>query len=148
MNHYNKPFFSLYENIFLELTERFGQTVSLDIFASLMKKGLGSAYGDDYTKGDPNEFVRLVGERDKLVGLDVRFPLIEKEQFIYQFHTDPFPNLKGKVASEQLDRTYMDFKVKTLLGDNWTYQTTQHLWDGAPYTEHQIIQMSDCSAAA
>lgn len=140
MKEYNKPFFSLYENVFLELKERLGQDGAIEVFKSLMKKGLSASYGDDYQKGKTEEFARLVGERDELVGLEVKFPVVEEDKLVYQFHTDPFPGLKGKVDSKDLDETYMNFKVKYILGDDWKFKTTKHLWEGAPFTEHEIYR--------
>jgi len=53
--------------------------------------------------------MRLVSERDELVGLHVEFPLVTVNELAYQFHTDPFPNLKGHVNYQELDKCYMHF---------------------------------------
>ena len=72
-----------------------------------------------FKKGIPKEFVRVVGERDKSVGLKVKFLTVSKDKIVYQFWTDPFPGLKDRVAARLLDDTYMRFKVSYLLGDDW-----------------------------
>ena len=138
---YNKPFFRLYENTFLTLKERFGEEQALDIFRAIMEKGLKEAYDTSgFEKGNPRDFARVVGERDKSVGLTVSFPVVEENRIIYRFHTDPFPGLRGKISPEKLDDTYMSFKVRYLLGEEWSYKNTKHLWRGDPYTEFVIFR--------
>lgn len=136
--NYNAAFFGLFENTFLLLKQEFGEEKALELFTRLMETGLSKSYGTSFEKGIPSEFQRLVQERDNMVGLRVEFPILKDDQIIYQFHDDPFPNLKGKVDSQLLDRCYMNFKIKYLLGDNWHYKTTKHIWNGDAYTEHQI----------
>ncbi len=64
---------------------------------------------------------------------------MDSGRIVYQFHDDPFPNLKGRVDGNELDRNYLDFKVSHLLGDGWKItSTTKHLWEGDPYSEHII----------
>ena len=135
---YNAAFFGLFENTFKLLKKEFGEEKALDLFTKLMATGLGKAYGDNFIKGQPKEFARVVSERDKMVGLHVEVPQADDKTIIYQFHDDPFPNLKGEVDAEKLDKTYIDFKINYLLGEGWHYQTTKHLWWGDEYTEHVI----------
>lgn len=139
--NYNAAFFGLFENVFKLTREEKGEDEALRFFSKLMKKGLSSSYGDDFEKGDAKEFVRLVGDRDRVVGLHVEFPVIEQDRIIYQFHDDPFPNLKGLVEHGKLDNCYMGFKVGHLLGNDWSYSTTKHFWDGSSYTEHVIVKV-------
>jgi hypothetical protein len=140
---YNKAFFGLYENMFCVLKETFGKTSALDIMSQTFKKGLKEAYDSmHFQKGVPEDFVRVVGERDRNVGLKIKFPEVSEERIVYQFHTDPFPNLKGEVLPDELGATYLSFKVDYLLGHEWTYRTTKHLWKGDPYTEHVISKTS------
>lgn len=136
--NYNAAFFGLFENTFLLLKQEFGEEKALELFARLMETGLSKSYGSAFEKGNPYEFQRLVQERDNMVGLRVEFPIVKEDEIIYQFHDDPFPNLRGKVDHAMLDQCYMNFKVKYLLGDNWHYKTTKHIWNGDSYTEHQI----------
>lgn len=135
---YNAAFFGLFENTFLLLKKEFGEEKALELFTRLMETGLSKSYGKDFEKGNTQEFQRLVQERDNLVGLHVEFPVVGDKQLTYQFHDDPFPNLKGHVSPQLLDQCYMNFKVKYILGDEWEYKTTKHLWNGDGYTEHQI----------
>ena len=140
MKEYNSAFFGLFENLFIVLKEYYDEDIALSFFRKLMEKGLTKAYGDNFVKGDPETFVKLVGERDNNVGLQVEFPIVEKNKLVYQFHTDPFPGLKDIVKSEKLDNTYMKFKVKNILGVQWNYRTTQHIWKNGKYTEHVITK--------
>ncbi|MCD6247404.1 MAG: hypothetical protein J7J87_03175 [Candidatus Diapherotrites archaeon] len=141
MKEYNAPFFALYENTFLVLKENFGEEKALEIFTKIMERGLKKAYDAmGFQKGNPQDFARVLRARDESVGLHVEFPEVSENKIVYQFHTDPFPNLKGQVEPEKLDATYMGFKVRYLLGNNWGYKTTKHLWKGDPYTEHVIFK--------
>jgi hypothetical protein len=107
----------------------------------LFSRTLGKAYSSfDFIKGNTDHFAKLVKERDESVGLRVELPLITESKIIYQFHQDPFPNLKPVVSASELDNTYIEFKINFLLGDQWSYHTTQHIWDNAPFTEHVIIK--------
>ena len=63
--NYNSAFFGLFENIFKLLKSEYGEEKALDIFGKLMATGLSKSYGTDFKKGQPSEFIRLVGERDK-----------------------------------------------------------------------------------
>jgi hypothetical protein len=141
MKEYNKAFFGLYENMFFVLKQNFGEGQALRLFGQIMEKGLKEAYDTSkFERGNPKDFARVVGERDRNVGLHVKFPEIGENRIIYQFHTDPFPNLKGHVDPKKLDDTYMRFKVNYLLGEDWDYKTTKHLWNGDDCTEHVIYR--------
>ena len=135
---YNASFFGCHEAYFLILKELKGERFALDAIRRVMKRNLSKAYtSSGFIKGDPKSFAKVVGKRDASVGLVVKFPVVSESKIVYQFHTDPFPGLKGHVAAEKLDAIYMKFKVAFLLGD-WTYRTTKHLWKGDKYTEHII----------
>jgi hypothetical protein len=136
--HYNAAFFGLFENVFKLLNIEYGEDKALSHFSKLMEMGLSKSYGKDFIYGEPMEFKRIVSERDKLVGLHVEFPVISKNKIIYQFFDDPFPNLKGLVEAEKLDKCYLSFKINYLLGKEWMYKTNKHLWNGDAYTEHEI----------
>lgn len=139
MAKYNSAFFSVYENLYMVLKENLGEDKALELFRQIMDRGLKKAYdAAGFVKGEPQEFVRVVSARDQSVGLCVEFPEVRKDKIVYQFHIDPFPGLKGNVDPHKLDDTYMAFKIKYLLGDNWTYKTTKHIWKGELYTEHVI----------
>lgn len=143
MNPYNAAFFGLFQNIYLVSREEFGHEKAISLFTTTMEKGLKSAYGEDFIKGDPRSFVEAVGQRDINVGLEVKFKDVTDESLIYEFHTDPFPLLKGELPHATLDNTYMNFKVKHLLGHNWEYRTTKHLWNGDECTQHHIFKKID-----
>ncbi len=135
---YNAEFFADYEQRFLEKLNEFGETAALEHMRTLFASRLGSAYEKTgFTKGNPKDFARCVGERDASVGLHVSFE-VSDGKIVYRFHTDPFPGLRGEVEPEKLDATYMDFKVDFLLGSGWSYKTTKHIWRGDEYTEHVI----------
>jgi len=142
MEKFNAPFFGLYEHVFVEYTELYGLNKALLFFERLFARALGKAYlATGFTKGNVYHFAKVVKERDESVGLIVALPVVTQEKIIYQFHRDPFPNLKNIVEKQDLDRTYINFKVKFLLGDEWSYHTTQHIWDGFPFTEHVIYKL-------
>ncbi len=140
MKEYNTPFFGLYENWFKLLKNEFGETKAIELFKKAMEIGLSKAYGNDFQKGLTSEFARLVGERDNNVGLLVKFPEISDNKLVYQFHTDPFPNLKNEITPYKLDDTYIAFKVSYILGDEWRYKNTAHLWKGDNCTEFVIFK--------
>ena len=136
---YNAAFFGLHETYFLVLKEEKGEDFALDIMRRVMERGLGKTYSfAGFKKGDPHSFARVVGQRDESVGLKVEFPEVSGERIVYRFLTDPFPSLKGQVAAEKLDATFMKFKVEFLLGKEWSYTTTKHMWNGDSFTEHVI----------
>lgn len=140
MKEYNAAFFSLYENWFKLLKREFGENKAIDLFSKAMEIGLSKAYGDKFQKGLTSEFARLVGERDNNVGLHVKFPEILENKLIYQFHTDPFPNLKNEISAQKLDDSFIAFKVRYILGNEWNYKNTAHLWNGDGYTEFVIFK--------
>jgi len=141
MKEYNAAFFGLYENLFIVLKENFGEEKALSLFRQIMEKGLKGAYDmSGFKRGSPQDFAKVVGERDRNVGLRVEFPEITENKIVYQFYTDPFPNLKDQVAPGKLDDTYMAFKVKYLLGEDWKYKTTRHVWSGDEFTEYVITK--------
>lgn len=88
MKEYNVAFFSLFENWFKTLKQELGEEKALALFRKVMEQGLSKAYGTNFIKGDPQEFARLVGERDDNVGLLVKFPMVTEDKIIYQFHTE------------------------------------------------------------
>ncbi len=139
---YNAAFFGLYENVYLSLKQRFGESLALNIFTEIMEKGLKKAYDNmGFEKGNPEDFARVLKARDESVGLKVEFPEIAENKIVYQFHTDPFPNLREEISAEKLDATYMRFKVIYLLGENWNYRTTKHFWNDNEFTEHEIYRI-------
>ena len=104
----------------------------------LFSASLAQSYGTNFKKGDPNEFARIVALHDNIVGLRIGYPKISENEIIYQIQDDPFPNLKGLVDPEKLDASYMNFKLKYLLGDDWEYKMTKHFWYGDNCIEHII----------
>ena len=140
MKEYNSAFFGLYEIWFKVLKSELDEEKALMLFKTVMETMLENAYGKNFDKGQPLEFIRLVSQRDENVGVKVSFHEITDNSFIYRFHTDVFPNLKGYVNSEKLSATYIHFKVRYLLGENWTFKTLAHIWDGDEYTDFLIYQ--------
>ena len=140
MTTYNAAFFGLFENVFKLLKQEYGEERALELFSDLMLTGLSKSYGNDFKKGKLSEFERMVGNRDKMVGLKVEFVRNSANELVYQFHDDSFPNLKGLVDHKKLDRCYMAFKVRYILGEEWCYKTTKHIWNGDKYTEHHIYK--------
>ena len=136
---FNAAFFGLHELYFLALKEKKNESFALEMMQAVMERGLGKAYTfAGFKKGDANSFARVVAARDESVGLKVEFPEVRDKRIVYRFLTDPFPNLKGRVAAEKLDATFMKFKVEFLLGKEWSYTTTKHMWNGDSFTEHVI----------
>lgn len=138
MAEYNKAFFKLYESFFLKLKEKLG-TKGIEIWKETMGEALTKAYlegGAQKGKG-VDEFITFVGERDKGVGLEVSFEKTENG-FIYRFHTDPFPGLKGKTDWKILVDGYLSAKRDFFLGENWNYKTIKHIWEGDDCTEHVL----------
>jgi hypothetical protein len=136
MVEYNKPFFKLYETFFLKLMEKLGRN-GIKLWKEVMHQALNSAYIESGAKkgGGIDEFIKVVGERDKGVGLIVSFEKTN-DGFIYRFYTDPFPGLKGKTELETLVDTYLSVKRDFFLGKDWDYKTTKHIWNGDEYSEH------------
>ncbi len=135
----NAAFFRLYENTFMVLREMLGEDRAIELVSRILEKGLKESYDAmGFQKGNPHDFARVLRARDESVGLRVEFPEITDNRIVYQFHTDPFPGLKGEVDAGKLDATYMAFKVRYLLGDDWSYTTTRHIWREGGFTEHVI----------
>lgn len=144
MKEYNEPFFRLYENLFLVLKQDLGEENALKLFRKVMEKGLEEAFDSmGFQKGNPQDFARIIGERESSLGLDTRFPEVSENKIVYQFHTDPIPRLKGHVDNKKIDDTYMAFKLEYLLGKDWDYTTTKHIWHGDKFTEHVIIKKAN-----
>jgi hypothetical protein len=139
MQSYNAAFFKTHETYFLALKAKLGEAVALDVMRIVMERNLGAAYDAmGFKRGNPQDFARVVGERDASIGLVVKFPEVAENRIVYQFYTDPFPGLKGEVDPQKLASTYMDFKVSYLLGANWAWRMTKHAWRGDEYTEYVI----------
>ena len=138
---FNSAFFGLYENVFHTASQIQGEEFALSFMRKLFSNALGKSYAAaGFEKGDPNSFSRVVGLRDESVGLRVAFPEISNTKIIYRFLDDPFPGLKGLVDPKALGDTYISFKVNFLLGDEWKFELTKHLWFGAPFTEYVITR--------
>ncbi|MBI4182153.1 MAG: hypothetical protein HY520_04265 [Candidatus Aenigmarchaeota archaeon] len=138
----NAPFFTFAEQTFLTLREGLGEDRALAFLRAIFARGLGAAYDRaGFQRGSTQDFARVVGERDGALGLAVSFPVVTPDKLVYRFHTDPFPGLRGQVAPERLDATYLPFKVQHLLEPGWTWETTRHLWRGDPCTEHVLQRM-------
>ena len=139
MADYNKAFFGSLANTFLLYKKLHGEEHALNFIVQLMEMNLGPAYdGMEFEKGSTKDFKRLMEERDSAVGLEIEIPEPTESRLIYRFHTDPFPGLKGEVDPEKFDATYIKFKIRYLLGDDWNWTVTKHIWRGDPYTEHVI----------
>ena len=125
MEKFNAPLFGLYENIFIEYSKLHGINEALRFFEKLFARSLSKAYlATGFSKGNIDHFIRVVKERDESVGLPVSALIKAQDKILYQFHQDPFPNLKSIVEKHDLDRTYINFKIKFLLGSEWFYHTT------------------------
>jgi len=141
---YNAAFFGYVQNMFLEIQKDLGTEKALEFTRRTLETGLKNAYdGMGFERGDVEDFRRVLTERDNSVGLRVEFPLVKDDEVVYQFLDDPFPILgvhADRPEPEQMDGTYMLFKVDYLLGDGWEYDTTSHLWRGDDRTEHVITR--------
>ncbi|MBI4170260.1 MAG: hypothetical protein HY514_01080 [Candidatus Aenigmarchaeota archaeon] len=134
-------FFGLYETVFLLYVEKHGEEEALEFMHELFSRALKPAYDQmNFAKGNAYDFARCVGERDKSVGLHVRFPKISADRIVYEFHTDPFPNLKGYIDPRRFDAAYMNFKIAYLLGEDWSYETPEHIWENGEFTRHIITK--------
>ncbi len=140
MVEYNALFFGLYELFFKVMREEVGEEKALQIFRKVMETGLAPAFGADFKKGKIDEFVRIVGGVDEAVGLKVEFIKISENEFYFRLHNDIFPNLKGLVNHDKIDAIYMPFKVSYILGGDWGYRCTKHLWNNDPYIEFHIFK--------
>jgi hypothetical protein len=138
---YNAAFFGLYEKAYLLYRELHGEEAALKFMRTLFERALGPAYtAMGFTKGNVKDFCRVVSERDAGVGLKVCFSEVSEAKIVYEFHSDPFPGLKGMVDPKELDDTYLRFKINFLLGPGWSYSTPQHLWNGAPCSRHVLVR--------
>ncbi|MFC2143350.1 hypothetical protein ACFLQN_03040 [Candidatus Aenigmatarchaeota archaeon] len=137
---YNAAMFKAYASAFLVCKDRYGKDAALGVMRQMFQMNLEPAYGTDFQKGSTQDAARVIGERDAGVGLDVRFPVIEENRLVYEFHTDPFPTLKGKVDPREFDACYMRFKVNHLLGPDWTYAIPEHIWENGEFTQHVITR--------
>lgn len=140
MQEFNQAFFSLYENVFQTLRNEFDESQTLNLFSKMMANGLTKGYGNDFIKGEPQEFIRLVKQRDENVGLKVSLDLLENNKISYIFHRYPFPNLLSLVDYKKLDNTFIKFKINYLLGVNWSYKLLRHYGNNDPVTEYLIFR--------
>lgn len=140
INPRNAPFFNLYENITRLLLEEVGEKRTYELMRILYERGLSVSYGTNFKKGDPKEFARVLSLHDDNVGLHVEFPEVTDKRIVYQMLDDPFPHLKGVVDPYKYDFCYMDFKINYVLGPDWTYTITKHLWNGDSCIEHVIVK--------
>jgi len=140
INPRNAPFFNLYENITRLLLEEVGEKRTYELMRILYERGLSVSYGTNFKKGDPKEFARVLSLHDDNVGLHVEFPEVTDKRIVYQMLDDPFPHLKGVVDPYKNDFCYMDFKINYVLGPDWTYTITKHLWNGDSCIEHVIVK--------
>lgn len=133
--------FDDYKRDFLWAQRLYGDDAAYEFMHVLFSVRLADAYGTDFKKGNPRDFIRVVGERDKSVGLHVRFKLSDDQSSItYQFVTDPFSNLSGRVDPERFYGAFMDFKVEYLLGTEWSYKMTRHHHRNEGITEFVITK--------
>lgn len=140
MMEYNALFFGLYELFFKVMKKEVGEQKALDIFRKVMEEGLTGAFGTDFKKGSIDDFARIVGAVDAAVGLKVEVAKINDKEFYFRLHNDIFPNLKGLVTHDKVDAIYMPFKVNYMLGKDWDYKCTKHLWNGGSYTEFHVFK--------
>lgn len=139
---YNQAFFRNVENTFLLLREWEGEEYALRFVTAMFSRGLEQAYKAVNAKrrGGQPEFKRCVGSRDAALGLNVSFE-DTPTGFVYRFHNDPFPGLKGQVKPEKFDATYMTFKKNFFLGPFWKYSTAQHFWLGGEANEYVFSRL-------
>ena len=138
MPEYNAAFFNGLTSVVLTLKKKYGEDEAIDVMREVFSSRLKDVYDKlGFTKGSAEDFVRVVAENDRMLGLEVELK-IENGKIIYRFKTDPFPNLKGHVDPAKFDDAYLGFKVEYLLGTDWGYKTTKHFWRGDQCTEHVI----------
>ena len=138
MPEYNPAFYNSLTAVVLVLKKKYGEEQAIEVMREVFSSRLKGVYDKlGFTKGSPKDFARVVGENDRMLGLEVEL-FVENSKIIYRFKTDPFPNLKGHIDREKFDDAYLRFKVEYLLGQDWTYKTTKHFWKGDPCTEHVI----------
>ncbi len=137
MPEYNAAFYNGLTSVVLALKKRYGEAEAVDVMREVFSARLKAVYDKlGFVRGSTEDFVRVVGANDEMLGLKVEFK-IEQNKIIYRFHTDPFPLLKGQV-DPNFDDSYLKFKVEYVLGQDWKYTTTKHIWRGDPFTEHMI----------
>ncbi|MBI4163280.1 MAG: hypothetical protein HY512_00330 [Candidatus Aenigmarchaeota archaeon] len=142
MPEYNAAFFNGLTAVVIALKKRYGEAEAIDVMREVFSSRLKAVYDKlGFVKGSTEDFVRAVGENDRMLGLKVEFK-IEQNKIIYRFHTDPFPLLKGQIDPTKFDDAYLRFKVEYILGNEWKYTTTKHFWRGDPFTEHVIERTS------
>lgn len=136
----NKPLFSLYEASFLVLKKNLGYEKAVELFKQILEESLGKAL-DEYKskKGDPNEFARVMRDRDRSVGNEVDIE-VKGNTIFYKAYTEIFPNLKGEIEIEDLTDAIIGPKVRHLLGKGWSYKTAKHAWKGDAYREYVITK--------
>ena len=143
MPEYNAAFYNGLTAVVLALKRRYGEAEAIDVMREVFSARLKSVYDQlGFTKGSPEDFARVIGANDVMLGLKVEF-IVEPNKIIYRFHTDPFPLLKGHVDPTKFDNAYLRFKIEYVLGDDWDYCTTKHLWNSDPFTEHVIEKIND-----
>ena len=142
---YNRAFFGFVTSTFRVLKRRYGEDEALARMGEIFADRLGPVYDKmKFKKDDVYDFRRCVEVNDQRLGLQVTFPEVTRDRIVYRFLTDPFPDLKGEVDPRRFDATYMSFKVSHLLGDDWEFETTRHMWDATweedetRFTEHVI----------
>lgn len=141
MPEYNMPMFAAYANGFLLYKDLHGEEAALRFMRKWFERNLKPAYDRmGFQKGSTQEAAAVMGKRDEAVGLVVKFPVIEPATLVYEFHTDPFPMLKGLVDPRKFDACYVQVKVAHLLGDDWFYRTPQHIWENGSFTQHIITR--------
>ncbi len=142
MPEYNAAFYNGLTTVVLALKRRYGEAEAIDVMHEVFSSRLKDVYDKlGFVKGSVQDFVRVVGANDEMLGLVVEFK-IENEKIIHRFHTDPFPLLKGHVNPTKFDDSYIRFKVEYVLGQEWKYTTTKHIWRGDQFTEHVIERKS------
>jgi len=136
MNNYNHAFFGLWEELLKELKVTYGKNEALQLATRIMEKSLSKSYNaTGFEKGSGIEFARVLKIRDNAVGIDVLFPEINQNKIVYQFITDPFPNLKEHYTTEEIYSTFIPFKIRHILGENWTYSISKDIWKNDEITE-------------
>lgn len=134
----NKPLFALYEAAFLVLKKNLGYDKAVELFKQITEESLGKALDKyEFKKGDPNEFARVMTDRDESVGNKVGFE-VKGNKIIYRAYTEIFPNLKGEIKIEDLTDAIIGPKVRHLLGEKWKWRNTKHTWNGNDCREYII----------
>ena len=136
----NEQLFDLCTQAYVTAEELYGSKEALGYMKYLFSRFLKPTYDEmRFVKGDPHSFAKTVGKRDAAVGLHVILH-VAKNKIIYEFHDDPFPELKRIVDPRDFDATYMEFNIEYLLGNDWTYTTPVHIWENEKFTRHIITR--------